>query len=70
MPVLGPVFAHLEPRSIMRAILQGGYLDKTKPPEDFITDLLRSGRLFSGPFCGLNAEGPHASPLSGSVRGL
>lgn len=43
MPVLGPVFAHLEPRIIMRRILQGGYVDKTKLPEDFLTDLLRSG---------------------------
>jgi pimeloyl-ACP methyl ester carboxylesterase len=44
MPVLGPVFAHLEPRPVFRAILQGGYVDKTRLPEDFITELLRSGR--------------------------
>ena len=44
MPVLGPVFAPLEPRPIFRAILQGGYVDKTRLPEDFITELLRSGR--------------------------
>ena len=44
MPVLGPVFARLEPRPIMRTILRGGYVDKTKLPEDFLTDLLRSGR--------------------------
>ncbi|MBW8795617.1 MAG: alpha/beta hydrolase [Streptomyces sp.] len=44
MPVLGPLFAPLEPRPIFRAILQGGYVDKTKLPEDFITELLRSGR--------------------------
>jgi len=44
MPVLGPVFAHLEPRLIVRAILHGGYVDKTKLPEDFLTELLRSGR--------------------------
>ena len=43
MPVLGPVFAHLQPRPVFRAILQGGYVDKTKLPEDFITELLRSG---------------------------
>jgi pimeloyl-ACP methyl ester carboxylesterase len=43
MPVLGPVFARLEPRFIMQAVLQGGYVDKTKLPEDFVTDLLRSG---------------------------
>jgi pimeloyl-ACP methyl ester carboxylesterase len=44
MPVLGPFFATLEPRPIFRAILQGGYVDKTRLPEDFITELLRSGR--------------------------
>ncbi|MEV1078088.1 alpha/beta hydrolase [Streptomyces sp. NPDC050211] len=44
MPVLGPFFATQEPRPVFRAILQGGYVDKTKLPEDFITELLRSGR--------------------------
>ena len=44
MPVLGPVFAPIEPRPVFRAILQGGYVDKTRLPEDFITELLRSGR--------------------------
>jgi pimeloyl-ACP methyl ester carboxylesterase len=44
MPVLGPAFAHLEPRPVFRRILQGGYVDKTKLPEDFLTELLRSGR--------------------------
>ncbi|WP_030944280.1 alpha/beta fold hydrolase [Streptomyces sp. NRRL S-646] len=44
MPVLGPLFAPLEPRPIFRAILQGGYVDKTRLPEDFITELLSSGR--------------------------
>jgi hypothetical protein len=39
MPVLGPVFARLEPRFIMRAVLQGGYVDKTKLPGDFVADL-------------------------------
>jgi pimeloyl-ACP methyl ester carboxylesterase len=44
MPVLGPVFATLEPRPIMRAVLHGGYVDKTKLPEDFLSELLRSGQ--------------------------
>jgi pimeloyl-ACP methyl ester carboxylesterase len=44
MPVLGPLFAPLEPRPIVREILRGGYVDKSKLPEDFLTDLLRSGR--------------------------
>jgi pimeloyl-ACP methyl ester carboxylesterase len=44
MPGLGPVFAGLEPRPIMRAVLHGGFVDKTKLPEDFLTELLRSGQ--------------------------
>ncbi|MET9844669.1 alpha/beta fold hydrolase [Streptomyces ossamyceticus] len=44
MPVVGPFFATLEPRPVFRAILQGGYVDKAKLPEGFITELLRSGR--------------------------
>ena len=44
MPGLGPAFAGLEPRPIMRAVLHGGFVDKTKLPEDFLTELLRSGR--------------------------
>jgi pimeloyl-ACP methyl ester carboxylesterase len=44
MPVLGPVFATLEPRPIMRAVLHGGYVDKTKLPDDFLDELLRSGQ--------------------------
>jgi hypothetical protein len=41
---VGPVFARLEPRPIMRAVLHGGFVDKTKLPEDFLAELLRSGR--------------------------
>ena len=44
LPGLGPVFASLEPRPIMRAVLHGGFVDKTKLPEDFLVELLRSGR--------------------------
>jgi pimeloyl-ACP methyl ester carboxylesterase len=44
MPGLGPLFAGLEPLPIMRAVLHGGYVDKTKLPEDFVVELLRSGR--------------------------
>ncbi|MBV9350628.1 MAG: alpha/beta fold hydrolase, partial [Mycobacterium sp.] len=44
LPGLGPVFAGLEPRPIMRAVLHGGLVDKTKLPEDFLDELLRSGR--------------------------
>lgn len=44
LPGLGSVFARLEPRPIMRAVLHGGFTDKTKLPEDFLEELLRSGR--------------------------
>jgi pimeloyl-ACP methyl ester carboxylesterase len=43
LPGLGPVLAGLEPRPIMRAVLHGGFVDKTKLPEDFLVELLRSG---------------------------
>jgi pimeloyl-ACP methyl ester carboxylesterase len=44
LPGLGPAFASLEPRPIMRAVLHGGFVDKNKLPEDFLLELLRSGR--------------------------
>ncbi|HEY3094013.1 MAG TPA: alpha/beta hydrolase [Vicinamibacterales bacterium] len=44
LPGFGPVFASLEPRPIMRAVLHGGFVDKSKLPEDFLVELLRSGR--------------------------
>ncbi|HEX5862745.1 MAG TPA: alpha/beta fold hydrolase [Casimicrobiaceae bacterium] len=44
LPGLGPVFAGLEPRPIMRAVLHGGFVDTSKLPEDFLVELLRSGR--------------------------
>jgi pimeloyl-ACP methyl ester carboxylesterase len=44
LPGLGPVVASQEPRPIMRAVLHGGFVDKNKLPEDFLVELLRSGR--------------------------
>ena len=44
LPGLGPVLAGLEPLPIMRAVLHGGFVDKSKLPEDFLFELLRSGR--------------------------
>src|SRR6266536_2098519 len=44
MPGLGPALAGLEPQPIMRAVLHGGFVDKSRLPEDFLVELLRSGR--------------------------
>ena len=44
LPMLGPVVASQEPRPIMRAVLHGGFVDKSKLPEHFVVELLRSGR--------------------------
>ena len=44
LPGLGPVFARREPPPILHEVLQGGFIDKTKLPEDFVEELLRSGR--------------------------
>lgn len=44
MPLLGPIVATKEPKLIMRAVLRGGYGDQSQLPEDFLDELLRSGR--------------------------
>ncbi len=44
MPLVGPLFAGLEPRPVMREILRGGFVDGTQLPADFVDELLRSGR--------------------------
>jgi pimeloyl-ACP methyl ester carboxylesterase len=44
LPVLGPLLAGLEPRPVMRAVLHGGFFDDARLPEDFLSELLRSGR--------------------------
>jgi pimeloyl-ACP methyl ester carboxylesterase len=43
-PVLGPVFALMENRPIMRGVMRGGVVDKATLPDDFIVELRRSGR--------------------------
>jgi pimeloyl-ACP methyl ester carboxylesterase len=44
MPWLGPVFARFENRPLMKGVMRGGFVDKTKLPGDFIAELRRSGR--------------------------
>ena len=44
LPVIGPLLAGLEPRPVMRAVLHGGFFDNAALPEDFLDELLRSGR--------------------------
>jgi pimeloyl-ACP methyl ester carboxylesterase len=44
MPGLGPVFAALENRGIMTAVMRGGVVDNSTLPRDFIIELRRSGR--------------------------
>jgi pimeloyl-ACP methyl ester carboxylesterase len=44
MPVLGPVFAAMENRPIMKGVMRGGVVDKSALPDDFIAELRRSGR--------------------------
>ncbi len=43
-PVMGPIFAVMESRPIMKGIMRGGVVDKSTLPEDFIVELRRSGR--------------------------
>jgi pimeloyl-ACP methyl ester carboxylesterase len=44
MPVLGPVFAAMENRPIMKGIMRGGVVDNATLPGDFIVELRKSGR--------------------------
>jgi len=43
-PVLGPIFALMESRPIMKAVMRGGVVDKATLPDDFIVELRKSGR--------------------------
>ena len=43
-PGIGPVFAGVEPKPIMRAMLRGGLVDKTALREDYLEELLKVGR--------------------------
>ena len=43
-PGLGPVFAAMENRPIMKGIMRGGVVDKRTLPDDFIVELRKSGR--------------------------
>jgi len=44
MPGSGPVFAQMENRMILRAVLRGGFADHHALPEDLLGELRRSGR--------------------------
>ena len=44
MPGLGPVFALMESRPIMKGIMRGGVVDNRVLPDDFLAELRRSGR--------------------------
>jgi len=43
-PGIGPTFAGVEPKPIMRAVLRGGVADKTALREDYLDELLKVGR--------------------------
>ncbi len=44
LPGSGPIFARMESRTILRAVLQGGFADHHALSEDFLGELRRSGR--------------------------
>lgn len=44
MPGLGPVFAAMENRPIMKGVMRGGVVDNSTLPDDFISELRKSGR--------------------------
>lgn len=43
-PGLGPVFARVEPRSVLRRVLQGGLVDKTALRADYVDELIQVGK--------------------------
>lgn len=43
-PGIGPRFAAVEPKPVMRAILKGGLVDTTALKEDYLDELLKVGR--------------------------
>ena len=43
-PVVGPLFALMENRPIMKGVMRGGVVDSSTLPNDFIAELRRSGR--------------------------
>jgi pimeloyl-ACP methyl ester carboxylesterase len=44
LPGSGPVFARMENRMFLRAVLRGGFADHRALPEDLVGELWRSGR--------------------------
>jgi pimeloyl-ACP methyl ester carboxylesterase len=44
LPGSGPIFAQMESRAILRAVLRGGFADRDNLPEDLLGELRRSGR--------------------------
>jgi pimeloyl-ACP methyl ester carboxylesterase len=43
-PIVGPVFAAMESRPIMKGVMRGGVVDRSTLPDDFIAELRKSGR--------------------------
>jgi pimeloyl-ACP methyl ester carboxylesterase len=43
-PAVGPLFALMENRPIMKGVMRGGVVDNSTLPDDFIAELRRSGR--------------------------
>jgi pimeloyl-ACP methyl ester carboxylesterase len=43
-PGIGPRFAAVEPKPVMRAVLRGGLVDKSALREDYLDELLKVGR--------------------------
>jgi len=42
-PVLGPIFAAMESKPIMKGVMRGGVVDKATLPDEFIVELRKSG---------------------------
>jgi pimeloyl-ACP methyl ester carboxylesterase len=44
VPGIGPIFARIESRPILRGVMGGGFVDAGELPKDFLVELRKSGR--------------------------
>src|SRR5207344_405972 len=43
MPGIGPIFARIESRPILKGVMRGGFVDPRKLPKGFLVELRKSG---------------------------
>jgi pimeloyl-ACP methyl ester carboxylesterase len=67
-PGIGPTFAGVEPKPIMRAVLHGGLVDTTALREDYLDELLKVGRRPGYPVIARSVYGSLPSLIAARAR--